>query len=80
MKEKISSVKDSSKKFITRNSNRPIVRLRVVDFTIWNGIKFGFGPMAGFLAFDGAARLLEFLLQIMMIGFSAVFGGGSPGV
>lgn len=46
-----------------------VVKLNVVDFTIWKGFKFGFGFMMGIAGFSIVVTTLAFLIKMVMLGF-----------
>lgn len=53
---------------------KQLVQLKVIDFTIWNGFKFGFGFMIGVAGFSFVAGLLGFLLKMIFIGLFSTMG------
>jgi hypothetical protein len=46
--------------------------IKVVDFTVWKGFKFGFGFMGGVTAFSIILGILAFLFNAFLIGFFAM--------
>jgi hypothetical protein len=55
-----------------------VVALKVMDLTVWKGLKFGFGFAAGIVAFVMASKLAIFLLQTFAMGLFAYFGFVEP--
>jgi hypothetical protein len=55
-----------------------VVALKVMDLTIWKGLKFGFGFAAGIVTFMMASQLAVFLFKTFVLGLFAYFGFVEP--
>ncbi len=53
---------------------KQVVHLKVIDFTIWKGFKFGFGFMLGVAAFSLLATLFGFGLNMFFLGLFTSMG------
>lgn len=72
---RVNTIKPSPPKITERNPTKNVVSLKVVDFTIWNGVKFGMGFTLGGIAVYGACSFLE-----MLFYFIVSFTGMGPGI
>lgn len=48
------------------------IGLKVMDFTIWNGVKFGFGFMIGSALFSLCLFAIAFILRWYLIGMTHI--------
>ena len=67
----------NARKYIKPSPQKPIIRIRVLDFNIWNGFKFGFGLAMGVAGFFLTASIAGFLLKTFIFGLfvSSKMGG-----
>ena len=75
--------KNMAKKYIKKKTippqNQYLIKTRVLDFTVWNGFKFGFGLTIGVVAFGAAASLVGFLLKLLVAGCLVLWYGSGGG-
>ncbi len=57
-----------------KKAQKQVVRLQVIDFTIWKGFKFGFGFMLGVAAVSILSTLLAFGIHMFLLGFFTSMG------
>jgi hypothetical protein len=55
-----------------------IIQTKVMDFTIWNGIMFGFGLAMGVAAFGICIWIIAFALKISFLGLFTLFSMSIP--
>jgi hypothetical protein len=75
---------DTTRKILSspllRRASKPeipkkIIQIRAMDFTVWNGAKFGFGLCAGAMVFVIIAKIGQLLAWTLMQGLMSIIGG-----
>ncbi len=67
----------AQKAFPKKKPAKHVIQVKVLDFTIWKGFKFGLGFAIGTFAFSVVMGILLFVLHLTLIGaFTAIGGSG----
>jgi len=66
--KRTSMITEKAKQIISKQKPDKLVHLKVMDLTVRNGLRFGFGLSCGMYAFTIAMDILKFIMAFIRIG------------